>query len=258
MPDLSCRIAEVQERLGIRIEHLVEITSTNDLAADPGRNAGDVVWAEVQTKGRGQRGNSWSSGAGENLTFSLILQPYLPAGQQFYISKIVSVGLIEALTAFDLPAEIKWPNDLYVGDRKTAGILIENDLQGAHIVKSVIGIGLNVNQLSFDPALPNPTSMRLATGKMFDRVAVLETVLERIFEWEKYLWEGRYAAVDEMYAGYLFRKSGTHRFQEPGGEPFEAVIEAVRPSGELILRPKDGPPKSYLFKEVEFIIKKSE
>ncbi len=154
---------------------------------------------------------------------------------------------------FGLSAQVKWPNDLYVGDRKIAGILIENDLQGTRIMKSIVGIGLNVNQLQFDPTLPNPTSMARERGKTIDRIAVLEAVLDRVFHWEERLRAGDWRAIDEKYQAHLYRRTGEYAFQEPDSEPFIASIGTVRPSGELVLRKLDGTEKSYLFKEVEFI-----
>ena len=256
---MDIQINAIEKRFSIHIEHLSEATSTNDLAALRHWKHGDVIWAEVQTKGRGQRGNSWDSNAGENLTFSLVLCPEnFRAEDQFYLSKAVSVGAIEALSGFGLPAETKWPNDIYVGDRKVAGMLIENDLQGMTITRSILGIGLNVNQESFDPALPNPVSMRGVSGREFDRVDVLEKILERIFYWTGKLKKMRFAEIDEKYQQHFYRREGVYWFREPEKEPFEAAIEGVRPSGELILRRLDGSSSTYLFKEVEFIIKKSE
>ena len=254
MPELDLRKLEQALGTGTRIDYFEALSSTNDQAAGPEEYGHrSVVWAETQHRGRGQRGNSWSSRAGENLTFSLVLRPEeLPVERQFYLSKIVSIALVEALAAFGLTAEIKWPNDIYICNRKVAGILIENDLQGTCIVKSIIGIGLNVNQMEFDPALPNPTSMALEKGEVVDRILLLETVLGRIFYWDERLRAGEWVAIDENYRRSLYRREGLHLFQEPGNEPFTASIEAVHPSGDLVLQREDGTVKTYLFKEVEF------
>ncbi|MDR0955350.1 MAG: biotin--[acetyl-CoA-carboxylase] ligase [Rikenellaceae bacterium] len=284
------KLNRLAERLSLRVDYFDRLPSTNDHAARPEYSAASLVWAEEQTQGRGQRGNSWSSRGGENLTFSLVVHPEnLRAEHQFYLSKAVSVALVEALAAFSLTATVKWPNDIYIGDRKVAGILIENDLQGARITKSIIGIGLNVNQLLFDPALPNPVSMRTVADRPFDRIEVLEQVIERLlyrtrgnFEKSKILryapspkcsstfstlrfclgrkpcllnfWKSPKNGIDEKYSQSLYRGRGIHQFREPGGEPFEASIEAVRPDGELILRKTDGTRKGYLFKEIEFVL----
>lgn len=250
-------IKDIDPEYPVRIEYLNEATSTNDLASAKNKRHGDVIWVENQTKGRGQRGNSWNSVTGENLTFSLVIEPEnLPAERQFYISKIVSISIVEILANFGLTAEIKWPNDIYINDRKIAGILIENDMQGANIAKSILGIGLNVNQDAFDPSLPNPTSMRLETGKSFDRKIILEEILNRILGWNQRLTEGLGSEIDDVYSCHLYRKEGTFLFQEPTGGAFEASIVKVEPSGELILRRSDGISKGYFFKEVEFVIKK--
>lgn len=255
MPDHLTDIKDIDREYPVRIEYLREATSTNDLASVPEKRHGDVVWAENQTKGRGQRGNSWSSAIGNNLTFSLVIEPEnLPAEKQFYISKIVSISVIETLRNSGLSAEIKWPNDIYINDQKVAGILIENDLQGANITKSVLGIGLNVNQEIFDPSLPNPTSMHLEAGKSFDREILLKEILTRILKWNQALTDDRFAEIDEVYSRFLYRRKGEFLFREPAGKPFEASIVKVESSGELILYRSDGIQKGYFFKEVEFII----
>ncbi len=126
-----------------------------------------VVSAVRQTAGRGQRGNSWQSADGENLTFSIVLkfgadqlEPMAASGQ-FVISEVTALSVVDFLAAYDIEAKIKWPNDIYVGNRKICGILTENALKGNCLSHSIVGIGLNVNQTVFDPSLPNPTSMAL-------------------------------------------------------------------------------------------------
>ena len=245
----------LEEQFSIRIDLHEELTSTNDTASQGDYAHGDVIIAEHQTKGRGQRGNRWESGAGENLTFSVVFQPNnFPIERQFYLSKIVSLALVEALSKFGIAATIKWPNDIYIGDRKVAGILIENDLMGANLTKSVAGIGLNVNQLQLDASLPNPISLALAKGETFDRGQVLKSYLDSLFVWFNRMDNSDLEPVDRAYSEYLYRKAGLHWFAEPFGEPFRAAIDRVLPGGELVLRREDGSCKSYLFKEVEFLI----
>ena len=130
-----------------------------------------VYAARFQTAGRGQQGNRWESRAGENLMFSILLKPdFLPASDQFILSQIVALGLLDYLQSRGLTATIKWPNDIYAGDRKICGTLIETGLADKRVSWAVAGIGLNVNQQVFDPSLPNPTSMTLETGRnRFDR-----------------------------------------------------------------------------------------
>lgn len=255
MNSFSKALSELEESYSIRIFHHQETTSTNDLAASATYGHGDIIIADAQTKGRGQRGNSWNSTPGENLTFSLVIQPdHLQAEEQFYISKIISLSLVETLAAYGTQASVKWPNDIYTGDRKIAGVLIENDLMGACIKKSIAGIGLNVNQRLFDPGLPNPTSMTLEKGDRYDRADVLKTFIISFRKFYDNLLHGKKKSIDSSYAAALYRKEGVHSFREPSGELFQAHIREVWPTGDLVLERSDGTVKNYLFKEVEFIL----
>ena len=160
------------------IHRIAETTSTNDDARDARYRHGDVVWAERQSAGRGQRGHAWSSAEGENLTFSLVLEPVqLAVGEQFLLSQAVALALVDTFAACGIDTRIKWTNDIYAGDRKLVGILIEHRYSGPTLARSVVGIGINVNQTAFDPALPNPVSMALAAGRRFDRREVLDRLL---------------------------------------------------------------------------------
>lgn len=146
---------------------LERVDSTNDEAR---RHISEidnlsVVSALEQTKGRGQRGNRWSSQPGENLTFSLVVKDFrIKANEQSAISQTTALSLVDLLSRHEIKARIKWPNDIYADDEKICGILIENSLKGSEIDWSIIGIGLNVNQTTFPEDLPNPTSMKLCTG----------------------------------------------------------------------------------------------
>ena len=114
------------------IYHIRQTTSTNDEARDARYRHGDVVWAEWQSAGRGQRGHTWLCPEGLNITFSAILEPtFLPAPEQFLFTEVAALALVDAMRDYGIEARIKWTNDLYVGDRKCAGMLIEHDLRGA-------------------------------------------------------------------------------------------------------------------------------
>ena len=122
---------------------------------------GTVVLAKEQTSGRGQVNNTWESSYGDNLLMSIVLYPeFLHAGNQFLLSKFVSLAIVDFLSYYLENVTIKWPNDIYVGNKKIAGVLIENSLRGAFISSSVVGIGLNVNQTEFSSSIPNPTSLK--------------------------------------------------------------------------------------------------
>lgn len=143
-----------------------------------------VVAAEYQTAGRGRGSHSWMSAAGENLTFSVLLKfgegglAPLSASEAVRITQLATVALRRHLLSHGVKARIKWPNDVWVGDRKICGMLIENILDGDELRSSIVGIGLNLNQKEFDPNLPNPTSLSLETGLHYDPRVFLEDFIE--------------------------------------------------------------------------------
>lgn len=234
-----------------------ETTSTNDDARDPRYRHGDVVWAERQTAGRGQRGHAWSSAGGENLTFSLVLEPrFLAVGRQFLLSEAIALALVDTLADYGLDARIKWTNDIYVGDRKIVGMLIEHNYSGPALARSIAGIGINVNQTAFDPALPNPVSMAQLAGRTFDRAEVLDTFLGRCRSRYGQLERGEEALLLEEYRRRMYRLGERHTYRLPGRGEVEATIEGVRPTGELLVRHADGSRAEYLFGQIEFVLQR--
>lgn len=239
------------------IHYVESTTSSNDDARDPRYGEGDVVWAEFQTAGRGQRGHVWKSAAGCNVTFSLVLKPtFLVAREQFAISEIVPLALAEMFAGYGIDARIKWTNDVYVGDRKIVGMLIEHDLSGGMMSRTIAGIGINVNQREFDPALPNPTSMLLETGREFDRREVLERFYDRVMSLYGELRRGGGESIRRRYVEKMYRLGERHTYAWPDGTRFEGVIRGVGDAGELLVEHDDGTVRGYLFKEIEFVIKK--
>ena len=237
------------------IYHIHETTSTNDLLRDEKYREGDVVWADFQTAGRGQRGHKWSSDAGENLLFSVALEPaFLPVTEQFLLSETVALSLSDLLADYGIATKIKWTNDIYVGDRKIVGILIEHIYSGAKLTRTIVGIGLNVNQCEFDPSLPNPTSMALQTGKRYDLREVLEHFVARLMYNYEQLRQGAGQRIQSRYIASMDRRGEQHTFALPDGTRFRGTILGVRPSGELIIDHADGTRKEYLFKQVEFVL----
>lgn len=240
---------------GTRTVCLSVTRSTNDEARRPEFRHGDIVLAEEQTAGRGQRGNSWESLPGRNLTFSIVLEPaFLPAECQFYLSETICLGIADTLESAGIEARIKWPNDIYIGDRKAAGILIENDLCGTTLRRSIAGIGLNVNQESFSPGLPNPVSLHAAAGRTFDRSALLADLCAKVRARYRMLEEGDVATLERDYHARLYRLDTPAWYAAPDGRRFRGTIRRVEPAGELVVEHGDGSLKSYLFKEIEFIV----
>lgn len=234
--------------------------STNtELAKLHDAPAGTVVVADCQMAGRGQRGNSWESEAGKNLTFSLLLRPYtISAAHQFELSMIVSIGICNALsnTLNGHKPLIKWPNDIYVGNRKLCGILIENSLVGSSIARSIVGIGINVNQTEFRSDAPNPVSIKQLTGLDTDLDTLLSKVTDSITDTlDQYENDPEPDELHALYMSMLWRNDGAmHPWQTPAGDIFEAAIVDVALDGTLTLRHADGKTISFLFKEVSAVI----
>ena len=234
--------------------------STNSLLADRAAALphGSVIAARRQTAGRGQRGNSWESQPGANLTFSMLLRPgVIEARTQFELSMIVALAVCDALTAVsDLEFKVKWPNDIYCGDLNICGILIENSLEGRRIGRSVVGIGINVNQREFVSDAPNPVSLVNLTGRTFALDTLLRDVcrciLSRLAAYESAPDPG---ALVAEYRSRLWRGTGFHRWIDvASGDVFEARIDNVAPTGLLTLCDSDDNRRTYAFKEVAAVL----
>jgi BirA family biotin operon repressor/biotin-[acetyl-CoA-carboxylase] ligase len=230
-------------------------TSTNDDARGAEYDHMDVVWAEHQSAGRGQRGHTWHSNEGVNLTFSVVLKPsFLTAVEQFMLSEVVALSLVDALADYGVECRIKWTNDIYAGDKKIAGVLIEQSLAGDRIARTIVGVGLNVNQREFPADLPNPTSMVVERGAECERRDVLDSFLTHLEKWYSILAQGERELVEATYNSRLYRRDEFHEYALPSGERFEAAIRGVRATGHLHLEHRDGTFGDYAFKEVEFVI----
>ena len=231
-----------------KIVHIDETDSTNRWLKDHGEGT-MVVATEYQTAGKGCGSNAWESERGKNLTFSMLIHPDgIAAREQFHITEVVSVALCRTLQPYIYnKVEIKWPNDIYVGDRKLCGILIENRLQGNVIVDCIIGIGLNVNQRVFLSDAPNPVSMYQLTGQETDREALLADFLQT-FDQE---WQNKTNGSE--YRELLYRKGKDGLYEAKTGR-FVAKLTDVLPDGRLLLVDEEGKEHTYAFKEVSFII----
>ena len=237
------------------IYHFSTTASTNDDARNEKYCEGDVVWADFQTAGRGQRGHEWHSRKGENLTFSVVLEPtFVPIAEQFSVSEVVALSLVDMLAEYDINAKIKWTNDIYVGDRKLVGILIEHSLAPSSLRRTIVGVGINVNQTEFDASLPNPVSMAQLLGKELEAEAVLNRFISHLQRNYEVLRSGGKTELHNRYNALLYRKNEYHTYALPSGEKFRAKIVGTAPSGALRLESEEGTAKDYLFKEVEFMI----
>ena len=244
-----------------RILRVAETASTNSLLRElvikESLAEGSVVVADFQTAGRGQIGNTWESEAGKNLMFSLVLYPTcIPANRQFLISQIAALSVKEALDLYADHITVKWPNDIYWKDKKICGMLIENDLTGTHISRSIAGIGVNINQEAFTSPAPNPVSLKQITGQSYSPEQILASIMKRIKDYYALLQtenESVNSLIADRYTGSLFRKDGFHRYTDANGK-FLARLLRVEPDGRLILEDQIGTERTYLFKEVQYDI----
>lgn len=252
---------------------LDEVTSTNDFLRGyksvDGERRITLVTAEYQTAGRGAGTNHWESQRGENLLFSLLVHPrHIPADHMFVMSEIMSLAVREAIAPLNPPImggdgggllSIKWPNDIYYGDKKICGMLIENDLRGTCVENCVMGVGVNINQTEFEIASHleefrgAPTSLALILGDKVERRFVLESIMEHFTRYYEWTEQGRLDELHEMYLSHLYRIHEKHRFRDEKGE-FWGTITDVEPTGHLILVDEHGAERRYAFKEVEYLI----
>lgn len=240
------------------IIHLAETKSTNQFLSNLLRKEkpaeGSIILADLQTAGKGQADSLWESERGKNLTFSMVLYPdFMEAQDQFIISQLVSLALIDTLVSKVKNTSIKWPNDIYVGDKKIAGILIENVLCGKYLESCVIGIGLNVNQEAFLSDAPNPISLKQLTNENFDLTLLLEEIRTNIYVRYMQVVSGKKGAIIDKYLSNLYRKTGFYPYQSQG-TIFKAKINSVLPSGELVIETQEGEVKTVGFKEIDFIL----
>ena len=266
------------------IVRLSAVDSTNrharDEAAALWKNRGTcdfaVVTAGHQTAGRGQRGNTWNSNAGENLLFSILVRPgrSLEVKKQFLLLQAVSIALHDAMKCYGIDTQLKWPNDIYVGNCKLAGILLELDYAGAFVEQAIIGIGLNVNQIHFPPMDKVPVSMKMlweaerekrnaerekrnAEREKQREDFILDDVLATVLDFfEHYYAELRYGNREAIAAEYKERLLGIntqHTFIDKNGH-FKAIIQDVENDGHLLLKRENGNISRYAFKEVEMVL----
>jgi BirA family biotin operon repressor/biotin-[acetyl-CoA-carboxylase] ligase len=232
------------------------VDSTNDYAKDLLSKSkpleGTAIIAHTQQQGRGQFGNKWLSEPGKNLTFSIILYPvFLNASQQFSLTQAIALGIKDLLAAL-VPStvSIKWPNDIYIDERKVAGILIENTIAGQFLTDAVIGIGLNLNQTIFGD-LATATSVSLAAGKEFDKEEVLQNLFHHIEARYLQVKSGHIKELQNEYLQSLYRINEPHNYRAEQ-DIIEGTILGVNQYGQLQME-IDGAVRTFNNKEVEFL-----
>ena len=225
--------------------YIANTNSTNTLLKEliAQGNPPEFIYASYQTAGRGQTGNHWESEEGKNLLCSILLPP---DKNLYFLNIAVGVAIVRMIGD---DFTIKWPNDIYWGDKKVAGILIENAIVGNEIRHSIAGIGLNVNQTAFHSDAPNPISLKQITGKEYD----IDQLMQDLYEAVKTALNEPEDRIWSEYKAHLYRREGYWPFEDKNG-PFEAQIQDILPTGEIVLRDRQSKKRTYYFKQVRYIL----
>ena len=242
----------------MEIIKLADITSTNDYLLGLNTDREICAVADYQFAGRGMDTNTWESERGKNLLFSLLIHPvWLPIQEQYLMSMAEALAVVSSLRRYvdgiGDRALIKWPNDIYIGNRKLSGTRIDANVQGGMIRDMVIGTGINVNQTTFSGKAPNPVSLKQVTNKAYDVEELFDNILANFEEYHELLRNGGKEDIIRQYHENLYRREGFHKYEDGVGE-FEAELVEVSANGIMTLRRKNGILSSYEFKEVRFLL----
>ncbi|MDP4276169.1 MAG: biotin--[acetyl-CoA-carboxylase] ligase [Bacteroidota bacterium] len=238
------------------VKYLESVTSTNQYLIDlaPALLPGDIkaVATFNQTNGRGQRGNTWLSEPGCNISYSLIFRPAgLLAIEQFLISEAVTLTVQSFLSDYANGITIKWPNDIYWRDNKLTGILIEDHVANGAITQSIVGIGININQHTFSADIPFATSLSNITGMNYDLTELTDKLHHRLCKSLSELTSDKAEELRRFYINNLYRRDGFHAYTDKNGT-FQARICGISMLGQLLLELEDHSVRTYNFKEVQF------
>lgn len=249
------KIFEEIQFIGKQLISLPKCRSTNDIAADMQKKGilkeGGIVITNHQHAGKGQRGNTWISAENENLTFSLVLKPhFIDPSDSFSLNILVSVAILNVLKSFEIPSvKIKWPNDIMHKGHKLGGILIENIIQGNRIENSIIGIGLNINQLKFDDQL-KATSLASIFQRSFDLNELLNIIIRHLEEQFFILKSGNKQKLKTEYINNLYWLNEEHTFIS--SSRFKGIITGIDQIGRLKVKTEKGSEK-FNFKEIKYL-----
>jgi len=250
--------------IGKNCIRLGETESTNTFAINLLKNNnipdGTIILTDKQTNGRGQRGNSWHSEPGMNIICSLILHPkFISVIDYFLLSKITALAIQKTIQYFinnsNQPVQIKWPNDILVSGKKICGILIENTIQQNNLKNSVIGFGINVNQIHFSENLPDSISMAKIASTTFNNELILEKFCSLFETYYIKLKNLKMSLINEEYLKNLYGFSQLILIKEVyPNQLLKGQIKEVKNDGELIFLLDDNSERNYRFKEIQFIL----
>jgi len=245
--------------IGNHILRFPELPSTNNYAAELIKNnkpaEGTVVVTEHQTSGKGQRGKTWLSSKNANLTCSVILYPtFLQAAEQFYLNMAMALAMKNAVSSLiDIPLMLKWPNDLFVNNKKTGGMLIESSISGKYTQHNIIGFGINLNQTEFD-GVPHATSLKMLTGKEFSAEQLLHDLLRQV-EWNYLLLKQRkFEEIRSDFNAVLYKKGMNATFSMSDNQTLEAQIVGVDTEGNIMLNTQDGTIMRFQHHQIRMIL----
>lgn len=244
------------------IQHLSTTTSTNrdlELLIHSALDAGcdfpefSAVMADFQVAGRGQGTNRWHSTDGRNLLISICFRPPVPASRQFLFNEYFAIAVTQLLSRYIPDVKIKWPNDIYLNDRKLAGILIEHSVIGDRLAYSIAGLGLNVNETDFPADLPNPVSLSQITGKQYDVNEIAARLLFICQSSYSVLKEENWVSLENDFLSHLYRMEEWSSFIIENQE-VEAKITGIDVYGRLLLEGRAGEKWCCGMKEIKFVI----
>ena len=241
--------------MGSKIVHFDEIDSTNNYAkkiANEGCRHGTIVIAEKQTLGRGRIGREWKSSNSEGLWFTIVLRPDLEPEDVQIVTIAASVAVVEGISESQgIVCGIKWPNDIILGDRKLAGILTELSAEPGHVNYVVVGIGININQSSFDDEIRNKaTSLKLHTGKQVSRVKVLESILTRFENVYNMILQGNTEEILDKWSKYSVTIGKEVKIIYKHME-YTGIAQSIASDGKLVVKCDDGEVRQISAGEVQ-------
>jgi BirA family biotin operon repressor/biotin-[acetyl-CoA-carboxylase] ligase len=212
-----------------------------------------VITAENQTKGKGQMGAVWESEIGKNLIMSVLIKDFLDdISQIFNLNIIVSQTVIQVLQEYKISnLSIKWPNDIMSDTKKIGGILIENSIKNDGTIFSVVGLGLNVNQLHFEH-LPRASSLAAISNRFFDKEELLFSIVEGIKK-NIQSWQEQSSWMKQKYSDHLFKKRVPMPFQDSKGQKFMGIIQGVSLIGKLQILLENDAIAEFDLKEIQLL-----
>lgn len=227
--------------VGKVLHHLQKVDSTNAYLQYYIASSAEIppegftVTADEQFAGRGQMGARWDAAEGQNITASILLYPkFLLPKQVFYLNKAIAIAVRNCVALFAGDVKIKWPNDIYVHNKKIAGILIENSLSSHAVLQSIIGIGINVNQTEFDASIPNPVSLRMLSKKVYEPEEIFHALCYEIEKNYLLLRSMQFKKIDTFYHENLLGYNEENVFLFDG-KTYKGIIRGVNENGKLMV-----------------------